>query len=90
MLTLVRRTITPLPVESEGGLQGDDLLLLRHVQDVPQVDGGADHHGASSLQNWKTPSAPLALTLYTSGFFQRGLLAFALTLYTSSFFSGNS
>ena len=38
------------PVESEGGLQGDDLLLLRHVQDVPQVDGGADHHGSSALQ----------------------------------------
>ena len=34
-----------LPVEAQGGLQAHVLLLLRHVEHVPQVDAGPDEEG---------------------------------------------
>ena len=38
-----------LPVQPERRLQGDELLLLSHVQDVPQVDAGGYHYWLAVL-----------------------------------------
>ena len=44
---------TDLPVQPKSCLQGDDLLLFSHVQDVPQVDGGLNHHRLSFF-SWRS------------------------------------
>ena len=44
--------MTYLPVESECCLQGDELILLHDIQDVPQVDGGLNQDRFSILSWW--------------------------------------